>query len=840
MEQKAKILIVDDKKENRECLQAILQEEYEITEAENGKEAVILIAEQPKEFSAIILDLEMAEMDGLEFLKLYGQSKTMKKIPLIVASEEDLEKELQCLERGAWDYVRKPFHKKILRFRLKNVIERSELKVLKELQYLQQFDPLTGLYKRETFIEKMENRMQENPDEKFILLHFDICKFQTYNAIFGTEEGDRMLQYLAQLFRLYETKIPGLLYGREEADVFLALLPYREEEELKRLFVDVQQRIDGMKENYHAMTNFGVYVIEDRSVPVRLMLDRVKLAASLSKGNYIKNYAYYTEELQEEILLEQQIVNNMKQAMEKEEFILYIQPKYELMNHTVEGGEILVRWKKEDGTLVSPGDFIPIFEKNGFIMELDYYVWEHACRLLRKWLDEGRNPHPISVNISRISLYNPKLVDQICGLVEKYQIPPVLFQLELTESAYTSNPMSIKKDMRRLQEKGFSVLMDDFGSGYSSLNVLKDIAVDILKIDMRFMGKSDMPGRSENILASVVRMAKWLNMPVIAEGVETAEQVAFLQSIGCEFVQGYYFARPMPIEEYEVLVSSSLPFQEKEKEEEDTDSLWNVSSQMDIIFENMLQAVCVYEYENGYAEVIRVNRAYYDMLGYQDLSEFRGDVMRMIAKEDRHRVSRLFECVAKNQTVEECEHRRILPGGREIWVNLKVKYISKVGKKHILFGALTDITEQCKANLELHRYRKSLAASTAEKQTILIVDDVESNRANLKSIFEADYRILQAEDGTQALECLEKEKYRVDLILLDLRMPKMDGKTFLEYRSKDARIKKIPVVVITADDSKQMQIACMRLGASDYIVKPFIPEIVVRRICNVLRPHRDR
>lgn len=205
--------------------------------------------------------------------------------------------------------------------------------------------------------------------------------------------------------------------------------------------------------------------------------------------------------------------------------------------------------------MISPGEFIPIFERNGFITKLDYYVWEKTCKLLAGWIAEGKKPSPVSVNISRVSLYNPRLVEAICGLTDRYHIPRELLELELTESAYTTNPKAIKETMERLQKEGFSILMDDFGSGYSSLNVLKDIAVDVLKIDMKFLSDTDQEGRSQNILASVVRMAKWLNLPVIAEGVERREQVDFLHSVGCEYVQGFYFARPMPVSDYEKLVS---------------------------------------------------------------------------------------------------------------------------------------------------------------------------------------------------------------------------------------------------------------------------------------------
>ena len=227
-------------------------------------------------------------------------------------------------------------------------------------------------------------------------------------------------------------------------------------------------------------------------------------------------------------------------------------------------------------------------------------------------------------------MYNPKLVEIIAELVNRYGIPPYLMQLELTESAYTNNPVAISEAMHRLQEKGFAILMDDFGSGYSSLNVLKDISVDILKIDMKFLSDTDAKGRGENILASVVRMAKWLNMPVIAEGVEKEEQVQFLKSIGCEYVQGYYYARPMPIADYEKLAyedSSSHMSENGSSTNRDKDVLWNSTAQIENLFSNMMQAIAVVEYDGQKIDITRVNNAYYDLFGYGDMGHGESEFM---------------------------------------------------------------------------------------------------------------------------------------------------------------------------------------------------------------------
>ena len=445
----------------------------------------------------------------------------------------------------------------------------------------------------------------------------------------------------------------------------------------------------------------------------------------------------------------------------------------------------------------------------------------------------------MSVNISRVSLYNPRLVEAICGLTDRYHIPRELLELELTESAYTTNPKAIKETMERLQKEGFSILMDDFGSGYSSLNVLKDIAVDVLKIDMKFLSDTDQEGRSQNILASVVRMAKWLNLPVIAEGVERREQVDFLHSVGCEYVQGFYFARPMPVSDYEKLVSEKKDeLQEKyQKDEIGRDMLWNATSQMGSVFSGMMEPAVIYEYEKeqNRIDALRVNNAYYDMFGYGDINSSGGLVMeKQLSDESRKILIDTFEDIAKSKETAACEFLRTSKSGRSIWVHLKLKYITSVGEKHIIVGTLTDITEQRMMDQELQKYRQVLLAAEKTERTMLVVDDQEVNRGLLKCIFEQQYRILEAENGADAFEVLNRESGKVDIILLDLAMPVMDGMEFLKRKQQDAVLAGIPVIIITADDTTGHQIQMLQLGAEDYIVKPFVPEIAMRRVENVL------
>ena len=840
MKKENTVLIVDDEKVNRLNLRKILGDTYEIVEAENGREAIAILEKDAEKISAIVLDLVMPECNGYQFMEEYAKSKVYGMIPVVIATVEgDTKTEKECLQLGAWDFIGKPYDASIIQFRVKNVIDRSENQVSKELRYRTQFSELTMIFNMSMFYYSTREMLNRYPEKQFALIRMDIEKFRVINSFFGREEGNKLLKYVAEYLRELDYINKTVTFGHMNADVFSVCFAYEKMEDILDFMKMTNARLAEYPLDFDVTMVYGIYLVEDPSYNVSEMYEYANQASKSCKEEYnIQNYAFYETKMSDDIIKEQRIVNNMRGALAGDEFVIYLQPKYELQTNTLAGAEVLVRWIDPKRGMISPGDFIPVFERNGFIMKLDYYIWEKSCQLIRRWIDEGRTPLPISVNISRVSLYNPHLVDVLCELVEKYNIPPELFQLELTESAYTTNQNTIKNMMTTLQEKGFIVMMDDFGSGYSSLNVLKDIKVDVLKIDMRFLGETEDATRSENILAAVVRMAKWLNLPVVAEGVEREEQVMFLKSIGCEYVQGYYFARPMPVSEYEKLAfekagaeNSVNDVQKKERED-----ILTSNSQLELLFSNMLQAVAVYEYGEDKLDVLRVNDAYYDLFGFDDVNDIQSSLDATLAAGNKKIMFDAFEDAVQSGDSGECEILRRI-GDRDIWVSTKLKYISPVGNRHIIYGYITDITAQKEIDAELQKYRKALTMVQEVDETILIVDDVEVNRVSLQCIFGEKYRILEAENGKQALEILEKEA--VDIILLDLQMPEMSGAEFLAYKSKLSDIADIPVVIITADDTTEQQIDTMRMGADEYIVKPFIPEIVTRRVENVLDSSRS-
>lgn len=844
MKNKNTILLICDQETELQMLKDMLKDEYKLVTADSAHKALDLMQQYVRQLAAVFLDLSAADvLNGYDVLKSWHENPEINSIPMITASHrEDTKSESDSLQMGVWDFIYLPCDPALVRLRVKNVIDRRELQKLRQVQCRQGHDELTGIYNQNKFLLRTRDMLRRYPKQQFVFVHMDINRFHLVNQFYGIQKADSLLKYMAGLLVIMSENIEHFTYGRYLADVFCFCMPYEGKGKLLQLIEQIREDINRYEIDHVLIPVFGIYIINGDVKNINSISDFANLASKHCKGNYIQNYAFYDHTMSDEIIHEQQIINMMRTALLEGQFVLYIQPKYDLHSNRIDGGEVLVRWKHPDKGMMNPGDFIPLFERNGFITKLDYYIWEQSCKIIRRWLDEGQKPFPISVNISRVSLYNPKLADIIIGLVKKYEVPTQLLHLELTESACTNNTQDIKDTMAKLRDYGFCILMDDFGSGYSSLSALKEIAVDILKIDMQFISGKDMSSRGKNILASIVRMAKWLNMSVIVEGVERESQVAYLKSIGCEFVQGFYIAKPMPVDEYERFAFGGLELQKELKGglQKNSDALLDESSEMDLIFANMLQAVALYEYVPGEGTIdrTRANDSYHDLMGDNDPAQTGKGMQNTVDADCRRAVIQAFEAVSRSRDVAQCEFHRTNEDGSMQWTEMKLKYINTIGNRNVIFATLRNITDQKEIERELHKYRKAIIASESKVETILIVDDIKMNRQILRNMFESEYNILEAADGREALDIVYKNIKHIDLILLDVMMPVMDGREFLEKKSEDLSIVDIPVVVITSDDSPQQQINALSLGANDYVVKPFIPEVVIRRVCNVLESQK--
>ncbi len=409
-------------------------------------------------------------------------------------------------------------------------------------------DPLTNLYLENVFYDRAEALLRENPEVEFDTIAMDVERFKIVNDVFGRTSGNRLLSDLALCLQASQTKEHSL-FTRARADMFFALVPRD-----TSLYDNLEHNIEALLENYplpmRLEVKIGIYQIEDRELSVPGMCDRAYLAAESIKGVFGSNTAFYDESLREKLLFEQKILNTMEESLRREDFHIYLQQKVEIPTGRQIGAEVLVRWIHPEFGLISPGDFIPIFEKNGFIYSMDLFVWEKACKLIKSWKDAGRECVPLSVNVSRKDIYHEDMVQNLSDMVRKYGIRPGELHLEITESAYVTNSRQMLNVISQLRKLGFIIEMDDFGKGYSSLNTLSELPVDILKMDLEFLRRGENTKQREKIMQFVINLANEFHMPMIAEGVEREDQAELLRSMGCRYAQGYLFGRPVPSEEF--------------------------------------------------------------------------------------------------------------------------------------------------------------------------------------------------------------------------------------------------------------------------------------------------
>lgn len=422
------------------------------------------------------------------------------------------------------------------------------------------YDELTGLLTKSAFIKRVEEIISQNGRAvdagEYALIYFDIIRFKAVNDMFGMAEGDNLLRYIAD--NLKETAQKDTLVGRLEADRFL-IFTHHVGNQLEWGVENVLEALANYRLPFKITCNVGIYVTNEELLSVEGMIDRAILAQSSIKGSYTSAYQYYTESMRRDMLGEQEIAGIMGSALEEKQFVLYYQPQYNHVNGNLIGAEALVRWMHPKKGMISPGVFIPIFEKNGFIVPLDLYVFEQVCAFIRRCMDEGIPIVPVSSNFSRYDIFQDDFVGKLEAIRKKYDVPIRYLRIEITESVVLGGSQHANEIIRSLHEYGYVVEMDDFGSGYSSLNVLKDIDLDIIKLDMMFLSEDCGSKKGGIILSSMVRMAKWLGMPVIAEGVENPEQADFLKRIGCKYIQGYLYSRPLPEEQYvEKLLKSQI------------------------------------------------------------------------------------------------------------------------------------------------------------------------------------------------------------------------------------------------------------------------------------------
>ena len=545
------ILVADDEMINREILGEILKNDYEVLFASDGKETMEMLRRYSNTLSLVLLDILMPILSGLEVLKEMKEDSVLSRIPVIVMTAER-DAEVESLRLGATDFIPKPYpdvdviHARVLRtielFEDRDIIMSTER------------DELTGLYNREYFFRYAEQFDQFHPDVETDAVVLDINHFRMINERYGRLYGDEVLGQIGEHLREIIGGAGGIV-SRLEADTFIAYCPHREDYEALLENVSASLVFGDASEN-RVRLRIGVYPCTDKSLDMDRRFDRAKMAADMIKGSFTKAVAVYDNDLHERQIYAERLIEDFAAAVREKQFKVFYQPKFDIRPETpiLASAEALVRWVHPELGMISPGVFIPLFEENGLIQKLDTYVWKETVRQIRDWKDRLDYSIPVSVNVSRIDMYDPKLPESLIDIVRESGLTGKDLLLEVTESAYTQDSEQIIATVETLRRQGFQIEMDDFGTGYSSLNMISSLPIDALKLDMQFIRNAFKEGGNTHMVEVIIGISDYLSVPVIAEGVETEKQLHVLKGLGCDFVQGYFFSKPVPAEEFEPFI----------------------------------------------------------------------------------------------------------------------------------------------------------------------------------------------------------------------------------------------------------------------------------------------
>jgi diguanylate cyclase (GGDEF)-like protein len=551
---KRHILIVDDEIINREIIGNFLQSKYEITYASNGSEAIDIIENRENKFSLILLDLFMPVMDGFELLDIMNESGLVKSTPVIVMTA-DKSAEIKCIKLGAIDFITKPFDlPEVIIARCERIIEFFEDK---NLINIAEKDSLTGLYTKDFFFEYIRQINTLSSSDPMDAIFININNFHLINELYGRKKGDLALKKIGEKLLSIANNTLGIGCRIESYNFYFYCSP---QDDYADMLKEVQSAFDCC-DNHHKITlRMGICKNITPDEEIEIFFDRAKSACDTIKNDFTKQIAYFNNELKETSIFNAKLIDDLDDAIANNDLIVYYQPKYGILTDTpvLKSAEALIRWNHPELGMISPGKFIPLFESNGLIQKLDQYVWEQAAKQIKAWKEKYNKTIPISVNVSRVDIYDLTLEDRLNQILIENEISTSELMLEITESAYAENAAILVSVVNKLRENGFKIEMDDFGSGYSSLNMLTSLPIDILKIDMIFIRNMMNDAKSLKMLELILDIAKFLHVPVVAEGVETKEQLTILKERGCDIIQGYYFSKPVPPEEFTPFIEAML------------------------------------------------------------------------------------------------------------------------------------------------------------------------------------------------------------------------------------------------------------------------------------------
>ncbi len=592
---------------------------------------------------------------------------------------------------------------------------------------------LTGVKIGTAFLasaEQMVNKKAATRNSgKWCMIALDIEHFKIFNEWYGREKGDYLLARIGETLQRAEGT-RNAVCGYFGMDDFCICMPYNPVE-VKNLYLSIRNIVVSSTNTAGFSAYLGVSVFTAGTEVSLRLYDQALSALSRAKQSHNKYIEYYDPSVGRREEEEYRILTDFQMALSRNEINFYLQPICRVSTGRIVSCEALARWRKSDGSIVSPSSFVPILEKTGFITDLDKQLWEKVCRWLRMLLDRGIEPVAVSLNVSRRDIFAMDVSSYLYALTMRYNIPSNLIKVEITESTYAEESEAVSKLVDDLKNKGFAVLMDDFGSGYSSLNMLSGLSVDIIKLDMRFIQFEEMNERKGiSIIESIVHMSKSMGMPIVAEGVETKEQVQFLRNLGCRYIQGYFFYKPMEpamLEEYlidtyridykDIRLKHNEQFRVREFMDENlfTDSMLN----------NIVGPVAFYQQHGHALDILRFNEQFYQVIGDVNMESRQSNIENYVVEEDRPELFRMLE-EAYNDRVNggTCTVRFYKSDGSVFWFYIHMYFLTEEEQGRTFYGQVQDMTESMRQSIRLYDlikeqsdfcYRVNMTRGTIQK-----------------------------------------------------------------------------------------------------------------------------
>lgn len=839
------ILLVGINAENEALLEDIVSEKYEVTKV-SAENALKVLYDKSNSFSAAIINRK----DALSILKEIRSNPEYEKIPVLICTDVDnAEDEEELLQLEVLDFLKIPFNKSRVLNRLKTAIKLSEAnRVIDELER----DELTGLLTRKAFLRKVSHVINDNREKSYCIIAFDFDNFKSSNSLYGVEKCNEFLAYTAHEMMKAQ---PEGISGRYGGDQYILFFDYEKNVNIERLNTLTKKILDTAPIP-HQIVKMGVYSPIDTDAPLVINCDRAFLAISEIKGKYGKNLAFFEDDLQNHLLNEQRIIETMERGLEENQFQVFYQPKHETVTGHIAGAEALVRWNHPEYGFMAPNQFIPLFERNGFITKLDFFVLEQVCKDIKRWQQDGLPLIPISVNVSRFDFLDEGCIQKQLDFIEDYGINHNLLHMEVTESLYSENTDLIISQVKKTQDLGFMIEMDDFGAGYSSLGLLSTFPLNIIKLDISFVRNIKT---NEIVIENIIKMAHRMGLLTIAEGVETLEEYKILKSLGCDFIQGFYFSKPLPVREFETyLKKSSVLSCGKIIMKSGVAECIPMSEDMLMAANEVAEGIPggFFSYHaDGNLELISFNTELIRMYGCEtaeELREYVGNSFKGIVHEDDfERVQSSIERqITVDNTIDYVEYRIKAKDGTIKYVKDYGRFVKTKNYGDIFYVFLNDITieERARAEAESELIRKielqktaNLASSANRAKNIFMYNVSKNILSTMQSIIsyttEMRFNIANKKSLDKNIHDIESaEEHLLSFINNVYELAKLENSDItLEERPTDLSnaIGKVYELIRDDADEKGIEIECWSEIINPYIYQDIIHTTNV--VMNIVR-----